>query len=83
MPSITVRKAHMTERVAEVMKACRGEFVCARAVADFCGYKEPDYARAMLNKLAESGILETRKVKANTVGPHTLEYRVAPAWRSS
>jgi hypothetical protein len=81
MPRPGVATGHMAERVCEVLKACRGGFTCARDVAEFCGYKKPDYARALLNKLAESGLLETRKVKANAVGPHTLEYRVAKAWR--
>ena len=82
MPAIGVNTGHMAERVAEVMKACRAGFVSAAAVAEFCGYKKPDYARALLNKLAESGILETRRVPS-TRGPQTLEYRVAAAWRSA
>jgi len=79
MPAL--KTGHMTERIADVLKACRRDFVSVRDVAEFCGYKKADYARVLCKKLAEHGLLETRMVKGTFGNPTRQEYRVDRAWR--
>ena len=84
MPAIGVNTGHMADRVCDVLKVCRDEWISAKEVAQALGYRKPDYARKMLNVMAARGVLDTRKTKArdHTHGPHAIEYRVSQWWRN-
>lgn len=75
-------KRHAAETAAEIMIACRGEWITAAAAEERTDIVE-HACLAWMRGLAERGVLLSRRQtkRAGQRGVAPLEFTVAPAWK--
>ncbi len=73
----------VADRVCNIMKMCRLEWLTALEITEEAGYSKDCSVRHTLKTLAAQGVLDMRiRRRKGVAGSAPAEYRVAQAWRN-